>query len=318
MARKPRSASTRHIDAPRGPNGKINHRKSKADQAPPRPYFAYAQRLRHHDPENAEILLIAAVMPDRRLHRRFSRETLMKAIKAAEDPRLGYALGVLWARGLLCPAPDGFESVDEKETREEEAEVLDKAGRIYAAQHYLVWRWQDSPCQEAPSHLSHLERTLDELGIKPPTELDPEQFEKDQLERKMKLGAVRHALLRAAPMGLALKIVDAICIDGFMGEVHPGARKHLLTGLRTVKEQYNVRLEKSRDRSAGQDPAPMPPSPEQAAAPKRNRRPRLPANLTSDPTLRPPPQSVAASVESLLKEGNRVPPPENQRAFDSV
>ena len=316
MARKKRGASTRLLGVPRHPNGRIYHKKFKAQLAPPRPYFAYAQRLMHHDPKNAAILLIAAITPDRKLYQRLSkldppasRETLMKAIDAAEDPRIGYPLGILWARGLLCPAPVGFESSDEKAARDEEAEILDKSGRLYAAQHYLVWRWQASPCQEAPSHLSHLERTLDELGIDPPTELDPEEFEKERRKLKAKLEGARRALMRAAPMGLPLKAVDRICIDGFAGEVHPGALKHLIVGLRILKEHYNVRLAKSRDRSP-----PTPSGPpysgsgvevlvpyEQAAVPKR--RLRLPANLTSDPTLRPTPENVAKSVAVLLKEG---------------
>lgn len=299
MARK-RNPTQRKADVLRHPNGRIYHRKMKAEQAPPRPYFAYAQRLRYHDPANAEILMIAAVTPDRRLHRRFSRETLMRAIDAAEDRRLGYPLGVLWAHGLLCPAPVGFESAGAKEAREEEAELLDKAGRLYAAQHYLVWRWQDSPCQEATSHLSHLERTLDEFGIEAPTELDPEEFEKGRLKLKAQLDAARLALFRAAPMGLALKAVDRICIDSFVGEVHPGALKQLITGLRTLKEHYNVRLAKSRDRASAPEYPPPGPPPAEIAAPKRRARSRLPANLTSDPGLRPSLESVAQAVAMML------------------
>lgn len=301
MARK-RSATQRHDGVPRHPNGRIYHKKLKAEQAPPRPYFAYAQRLRHHDPENAEILLIAAVMPDRKLQRRFSRETLMRAIEAAEDRRLGYPLGVLWARGLLCPAPVGFESVAEKDAREEEAELLDKAGRLYAAQHYLVWRWQESPCQEAPCHLSHLERTLGEFGIDPPTELDPKEFEEERLKLKVKFEAARRALMRVPSRGLAPKAVDRICIDGYMGEVRPWTLEPLIIGLRALKEHYNVRLAKSRDHSSQSDslPAAQPLAVDQTAAPKRKRRERLPANLTSDPTLRPTVESIVKSAAMLL------------------
>jgi hypothetical protein len=218
----------------------------------------------------------------------------MRAISAAEDPRLGYPLGVLWVRGMLCPAPEGFESAAEKDVREEEAEVLDKAGRLYAAQHYLVWRWQGSPCQEAPAHL---ELTIAEFD-RPPTELDPEEFENARLLLKSKLDGARRALMRASPMGLALKAVDRICIDGFQGEIHPGPLKQLLIGLRTLKEHYDIRLAKSRDRFSGPDFAP--PQPPNAAAPKRSRRARLPANLTSDETLRPSVESVAKAVDRLL------------------
>lgn len=309
MARK-RSASHRHFDAPRHPNGRIYHRKSKADQAPPRPYYAYAHRLRH-DPENAEILLIAAATPERKLYHRVSKEALMKAITAAEDRRMGYPLGVLWARGLLCPAPDSFETAAEKEARAEEAELLDKAGRLYAAQHYVVWRWQGSPCQDASSHL---ERTMAENGIdvRPPTELDPEQIEEQRLTMKASLEGARRALMRAAPMGLALKAVDRICIDAFGGDVHPGPLARLRDGLEALKEYYNVRVAKPRDRAADR-PAAEPVSAreghEPVVAARRNIRPRLPANLTSDPALRPALESVAASVAALLKEGRRRPSP---------
>lgn len=305
MARKSRGAKRRLADVPRHPNGRINHRKSKANEAPPRPYRVYERRVRRSNPEASRILLIAAETPERKIFHLVSREALMRAIEAAEDPRRGYPLGVLWADGLLCPAPAGDETEAEKDGRAEEAELLDKAGRLYAAQHYMLWRWQGSPCQDAPSHL---ERTMSEHGIdvRPATELDPEEIEARGLRLKESLEGARRALLRTAPMGLALKAVDRICIDGFDGEIHPGPMAMLQRGLRTLREYYNVRVSKTRDRSTA-DPAPAREERAPGAASQRLRRPRLPVNLTSDLGLRPQPESIVASVAALLKRAEARP-----------
>jgi hypothetical protein len=107
-------------------------------------------------------------------------------------------------------------------------------------------------------------------------------------------------------MGLALKAVDRICIDAFEGDVHPGPLARLRDGLKALKEYYRVRVAKPRDRAAARpaaDPAPAREQHEPTATARRNPRPRQPANLTSDPSLRPAPESIAAAVAALLKEG---------------
>jgi hypothetical protein len=300
----PGAPPPRRANVARHPNGRINHRRAKAEEAPPRPYFVYAQRLRDLDAGKSKILMLAATTPERQLYRRLaelglSKAHLMEAIEAAEDRRLGYPLGVLWAGGLLCPAPEGYESKEDTEARAEEAELLDKAGRIYAAQHYLVWRWQGSPCQGAPSHLAS---TMAEVGLEPPTEIDPEEFEKERLRLKASLSGARRALMRAAPMGMALKIIDRICIEGFTEEVHPGPLKHLRAGLRALKEYFKVRpaaKPQDRESAATIESAPADEFKPRTTTP-RCPRPRMPANLTSDAELRPPIEAVAKSVARLL------------------
>jgi hypothetical protein len=231
----------------------------------------------------------------------------MLAIDAAEDRRLGYPLGVLWARGHLCPAPEGQESKEAREAREEEAELLEKAGRIYVAEHYLVWRWQGSPCQAEPSHLS---RSMSEAGLEDlwlrPTEIDEEKFEEERLLLKASLEGARRVLMRAAPMGLALKAVERICIDNWDGDVHQAPLKHLRAGLRALKEHYNVRLARSRGDRAASPPADAGEGAVQAPAVRRCPRPRMPANLTSDAAHpRPPVEQIAQSIANLLRQKPR-------------
>ena len=66
-----------------------------------------------------------------------------------------------------------------------------------------------APIRNISSHLSKV--LVDIVG--PPSELTPEKIEELRVAREYRLQKCRRALAAAAPMGLALRIVDRVCIE---------------------------------------------------------------------------------------------------------
>ena len=299
MARKgPGGPRPRHADAVRYASGRIKYYRPQKDETPlPPSVFACVQRIRAVHPVLARTALQEAA-GGRQAYSQPLGDAVQEAVDAAREPRLGYPLGVLFVRDLLCPGEPG-ESKEETEHRRERAIMLEKAGLLYAALHLAVWNGTAAPLRHIPSHLSKLLVDI----FAPPSEVTPEKIEELWQAREYRLMKCRKALAAAAPMGLALKIVDRVCIEQ-VELAGPGALqaplKHLRAGLTALVGVFE--LDKGTRAAAVPPPATEPPSATTPAEPQPKRivkKPRLEVRFGAHSPERPDLALVQQAVASL-------------------
>jgi hypothetical protein len=243
---------------------------------------------------------------------------VQEAIDAAREQRLGYPLGVLFLRDLLCPGEPG-ESKEETEHRRERSILLEKAGLHYAALHFAVWNGSGAPLRDIPSHLSKILVAVPA----PPCELTPEKLDELRMAREYRLAKCRRALKAAVPMGLAITIIDRVCIeqvDLTDPEAGPGALqaplKHLRAGLAALIGVFELdkgtRAAQSATQSAVPPSATEPPSATTPADPPPKRiikKPRLEVIFGPESPERPDVDLVTQAVDRFRHSASCAGPP---------
>ena len=216
--------------------------------------------------------------------------------------RLDYPLGILFLSDQLCPGVSG-ESEAETLRRKERSVLLEKAGLLYAGIHFLVWSGSGAPICNISSHLSKV--LVDIVG--PPSELTPEKIEELRVAREYRLQKCRRALAAAAPMGLALRIVDRVCIEQapLAGPAAIQAPlKHLRAGLSALVDALDLD-------SKARQPSAAPSSQFEATAaepdppPRRARKARLETRFNPDLPERPDRAEVRKAIHRLKTLGTR-------------
>jgi hypothetical protein len=305
MARKgPGGPRTRLAEAVRYASGRIKYYRPSQDEKPvPPSVFSCVQRISAVHPALAGAALREAV-GDKSRPPQPNGDAVQEAIEAAREPRLGYPLGKLFLKDLLSPGVPG-ESNEETEYRKNRALLMEKAGLLYAALHYAVWNGSGAPLRDIPSHLS---KVLVAVPA-PPSELTPTKLDELRMAREYRLVKCRRALKAAAPMGLALKIVDRVCIeqvDLTEPEAGPGALqaplKHLRAGLVVLIGVFELDKGTRAVQSAIPPSATESPPATAAAVPPPVRvikKPRLEVRFGGDSSERPDVDLVKLAVARL-------------------
>jgi hypothetical protein len=320
--RGPGGQKPRRANVARYPNGRIDYRRTIADDPIPPAVHASVQRLRRVGSKLADEVIEALRRGQSRKGRsaKTQVENLMRdAVEEAKDPRLGYLLGVLWAQDVLCPPKPGrTETDEEKDERYACAARLDKAGRIYAAQHFLVWGGV-SPRTAVPSNLAKMVVDVWDPGSAPPADIElPADFEKKLAAAQRQLAGARRALSRAWPGNVALQAVDRVCLDQTISEpatppaggnrtwrtphVVDIAMPPLRAGLEVLAAHYEIHPAKRQRRTQTCPQAPL----EQTDEPMqrvvvRSKRRRMPAAFGPHSPERPGADAVSHAVSKLRR-----------------